>query len=562
MSKLTLCPKLVSVFRVCVNLARMKHSAVILLLIFMKTATAQKVQTIAPTRPVTEGTAFQIQYVISNPSEVMAIYPPDFDSLQLISGPNHYKGVTVIDGKQQPIDNITYTVLARKAGKYSIEGPDITYKNFTHQRGQDVVITVVTAPKASYNTLSSYTDVNLYAPSKKTDYEKLIRDNLFVKTDVSKRTCYVGESIVVTFTLYSRLQSSTEATKSPAFYGFSVADMVDINKPHPGVQTIDGKVFNTSILRKVQLYPVEKGTYSIDRMYLHNEIEFDDSLHKGNKKITINHDIETEPISISVKALPGKAPTFFSGGVGDFTIKARLKSDTIHQHQEASLYVTVSGKGNFVQFGQPLLDSIPGIDIIDINTINKINNDVAPQEGSRTYEINFTTDTIGKIIIPAIFFSYFDLTHRSYITIHTDSLFCQVLAMTKVKSPINGSKPFSNRYIWVFASAIMIVVLILAFQLSRKQKKAETKIEEPKVDYAKALDTDQLKDSTGKGAVLYIQKILRQALNDGTANFSEKKRNKIRALIEKCELIIYTNVELTTPEKLRNEAYETLKSEE
>src|SRR5437868_3019441 len=119
----------------------MKNVAVVFFLFLFATTSAQKVQTIAPNRPVVEGTAFQIQYVITNPAEVMSVYPPGFDSLQLISGPNHYRGNIVIDGKQQSIDNIAYTVLAKKTGKYSIEGPDITYKNFTHQRGDDVVIT-------------------------------------------------------------------------------------------------------------------------------------------------------------------------------------------------------------------------------------------------------------------------------------------------------------------------------------------------------------------------------------------------------------------------------------
>ena len=538
----------------------MKLSAVILLMI-LGTAAAQKVQTIAPSRSVIEGTAFQIQYVISNPSEVMSVYPPDFDSLQLISGPNHYKGVTIVEGKQQPIDNITYTVLAKKAGKYAIEGPDVTYKNFTHQRGQDVFITVVAAPKASYNTLSSYTDVNLYAPTKKVDYEKLIRDNLFVKTEVSKRTCYVGEPVVVTFTLYSRLQSSTEATKSPAFYGFSVADMIDINRSHPGVQTIDGKVFNTSILRKVQLYAVEKGTYSIDQMYLHNEIEFDDSLQKG-EKITLNHDLETQPVSISVKTLRGKAPAFFTGGVGDFTIVSRLKKDSIEQHQEATLMVTISGKGNYLQFAQPVFDSIPGINIIDVSTVNKINNEVAPQEGSRTYMINFTADTVGDLMIPATYFSYYDINHNSYKTIHSDSLVCHVLPLAKLKVPVNGVKQLSNRLIWLVVLGIIIIVFAFAIQFMRMQWKPASKVEEVKVDYADALEPERLKEYTGKAAVLYIQKILQQVLNDKASLYSEKQRVKIKALIEKCELIIYTNVELTTPENLRKEAYETLKSNE
>src|SRR5438876_1062709 len=56
-----------------------------------------------------------------------------------------------------------------------------------------------------------------------------IRENLFLKLFVDKQNCFIGEPLVATFKLYSRLQSRSNVIKNPGFYGFSVYDMINVN---------------------------------------------------------------------------------------------------------------------------------------------------------------------------------------------------------------------------------------------------------------------------------------------------------------------------------------------
>src|SRR5579875_2338400 len=163
-------------------------------LFLLNHAAAQKIQTIVP-KQVTEGTAFQIQYIVTEPSNLISVNPPAFDSLQLVSGPNYYHGNTIIDGKLQPIKNIAYTVVCPKIGKLKINGITANFKNAPEQKSNDVFIIVVAAPNASFKASSSYTDVSLFEPSSKADIDKLISDNLFVKAEVDRTTCYVGEPV-------------------------------------------------------------------------------------------------------------------------------------------------------------------------------------------------------------------------------------------------------------------------------------------------------------------------------------------------------------------------------
>src|SRR4051812_3563388 len=95
----------------------MKKLVLIFLLDFFLGARAQKVQTIVPSQPVVVGNAFQIQYIISDPSALTSISTPAFDSLHIVSGPNHYKETAMMEGRSVPIENITYTLVPSRIGK-------------------------------------------------------------------------------------------------------------------------------------------------------------------------------------------------------------------------------------------------------------------------------------------------------------------------------------------------------------------------------------------------------------------------------------------------------------
>src|SRR6476469_4839619 len=90
--------------------------SVLILLGWFHLLNAQRIQTIVPKQAIVVGTAFQVQYIITEPSGMVNMTPPSFDSLQVVSGPNYYKGNATIDGKPQQIQNIAYTLIASKTG--------------------------------------------------------------------------------------------------------------------------------------------------------------------------------------------------------------------------------------------------------------------------------------------------------------------------------------------------------------------------------------------------------------------------------------------------------------
>jgi hypothetical protein len=503
---------------------------------------AQRIQAIVPSQ-VVAGNAFQIQYIINDPSDFLEINTPQFDNLQLISGPNYYKGNSLVNGKKQSIENVTYTVVPTKSGMIRINSVTARFKNNEEEKSDEISIRVLPQPKASFNALSTYTDINLYAPSTKTDLDKLIEQNLFVKTEVDKRVCFLGEDITATFKLYSRLQSTSEVINAPSLYGFSVMDILNTNESHQSVETINGQVFNTSVLRKLRLYPAHTGKLTIDEMELQNTVEFNDSV--SGKKIKIDKAIASNTVDITVKGLPSKEPASFSGAVGKFMISAVLPKTKLVVNAAGQLLVTITGKGNFIQLGAPTIIWPQGFDVFDSVTFDELNKNATPTEGQRKYAFTFSSDQAGTFSIPPVSFSFFDPSIRRYETVRTDSLKLEVAAISPGQ-PRFAQKPQvpPTSKFWILL-AIVLLLLPLAAILFQRRKKRENIPVPPsvKTNYLQRLSAISSEEFTGKQYCLEINRLLSDLSREYQLSYEQRK--ELVAIQNECQLVIYSDVDVT-----------------
>jgi hypothetical protein len=94
---------------------------------------------------------------------------------------------------------------------------------------------------------------------------------------VDRTTCFAGEPVQAIFKLYSRLESNSDIVKNPGFYGFAVYDIINLNDHISATETIDGRPFDVHTVRRVQLYPLQAGIFTIDAMEVTNKCEFSKS---------------------------------------------------------------------------------------------------------------------------------------------------------------------------------------------------------------------------------------------------------------------------------------------
>jgi len=516
--------------------------------ILMLKLSAQQIQTVVPKQAVTVGTAFQIQYIVLDAFSVEVEDKPSFKNFDLVSGPHIYKGKTTVNGTPKSIENIVYTLVPQTIGEHKIKGIEVKV-GATKMKAGDATVVVTAQAGRSANPAKGNSNVSLYSTSR-TNLEKIIDDNLFVTATVDKKHCYEGEPVVATFRLYSRLQSTSEVIKPPALYGFAAVDILNISEANHTVETINGKVFNTSILRKVQLYPIQSGTLAIDPMVVNNILEFKDDAHPEGK-VLLEKEITTPKINIMVKPLPLKRPDSFEGAVGNFSLQAKLEKTQIATNEQGRLLVTIAGKGNFVQFDRPQITWPEGFEVFELPVEEKLNRTKVPTEGYRTFVFGFSSHTVGDVVIPPFPFSFFDPVKKQFKTVATDSLKFTIVAAAAKKSQETNPAGEHQGW-WPLLAALAVLLSVILFFVFRGKKKQQ-QIKEAEAPDIIASINDLLIDSMNdKEMANRVQQLIYELLKNkyGTARLEAVKTKmplqqfeNLNRLMNDCQLISYTAME-------------------
>lgn len=441
----------------------MRKTALILpILVLSVFASAQGLfKTIIPTIPVVAGESFRVQYFVEDASAITDFTTPDFRPFKLVAGPDVYPGEKNHQNNFRQSKNFVFTLVAAMPGKYTIPGAVIN-SNGKLLRSNEVRIEIISKESAIQLLNKEQLQVSEYYLRPGEDVNEKIRQNLFLKVMVDKRSCFVGEPVVATFKLYSRLESKSDIVKNPGFYGFTVYDMIGLGDKQLATEYVNGRPFDVHTIRKVQLYPLQAGRFTIDPMEVKNKVEFSRSIvnKKTEQKIVegvlndeagipvsgtemVETEMSTSPVTIDVKPVPEKSkPATYSGATGRFTIMASLEKSVLARNEEGFLVITISGKGNFIQLEPPFIkwpDGVEGFGPVVNDSTDKTQ---APLKGKRQFRYGFVCGGPGNYLLPAISFSFFDPDSNKFKTVFTSAL--QVSASTKeIKANLEEEKKTS-----------------------------------------------------------------------------------------------------------------------
>ncbi len=468
----------------------------------------------------------QIEFVIENAKQIEDLVPPDFTGFTVVQGPIQSSGMSIVNGNMSQYKSISFVLQPARTGKFTIEGASavVDGKKMKSNAVQVVVHAGGSGAAPGGNSNSgippgmSNPFGGLFGPDPSAaerrevdkDYvlkpgenvKEKIRKNIFVKVQVDKSSCYVGEPIVATYKLYTRLSSESRVTKRPSLNGFSVYDMIDPASDAVSVEKLNGKDFTVHTIRKTQLIPLQAGTIDLDPVEVENTVHFVKSGHaephrnptsirdlinqmeeeeQMGPEVTQNVTLDTKPYTITVKPLPDNKPASFNGAVGNFTVEASLPNASVAAQDEASLHVVVKGKGNLPMVTAPTVAWPAEFDTFDPVAKEDINKTVAPISGSKTFDYTFSPKTPGHYTIPAINFSYFDPASQSYKTATTAPLEIQVTPAARKhnKTPVNiasvpavGGDSDWYRSWWVWA-AVLVLFGGIGVYLVRRGRRAQ-----------------------------------------------------------------------------------------
>jgi len=342
--------------------------------------------------------------------------------------------ISMVNGKTTKSSQVSYTYILqpKKTGSFTIGAASAKVKGKTIT-SQPVTVKVVdngskssSQPSASSGNSASASQGNSAAASATKDAD------IFMRLTLSRNSVVVGEPVTATLKIYHRANLvGFENAKFPAFKGFWSSEVdapqnVDFKR-----EEVNGTVYNSALLRRWVIIPQKAGNITIDpaeivclvnvqRRRTSNSI-FDDFF--GSDYATVRQRVYTSSPVLHVAALPAGAPASFGGGVGDFSVKAKVSKDTLKAHDAASLVVTVSGKGNIALLEAPKVNFPPDFEVYDV----KSSTSGGATSGSKTFEYPFIPRSHGEFTIAPIQYSYYDVKSRRYHTAQTDSLHLSVL---------------------------------------------------------------------------------------------------------------------------------------
>ena len=372
---------------------------------------------------------FNVTFIIEgeeNPSDFQWSSGSDF---QVLWGPQSGRStsIQIINGKRTKSVQTTYTYVLRPASSGRFSLPPATAKvNGKEIRSGQVAIQVAAAGAASSS--SQQRSAQQPGQTQQAGGSGIQDSDIFLKMDLSRTKAVVGEPIIVTLKLYQRVNiGGFENVVFPTFNGFWSQEIEAPTNIEFSREVYDGQIYNSALLRKFVIIPQQQGQVKIDPAEMVCLVNV--RVSSGGTSIfdgffddyrTVRKKISTGAVTVNVSPLPAGAPASFGGGVGSFSISAKLSRDTLKTHEAASLLVTVSGKGNISLLEAPKVKFPPDMEVYDTKVSEKV--DQGGLSGSKYYEFPFIPRSHGDFVIEPVKYSYYDVNQGRYVTLETEPI--------------------------------------------------------------------------------------------------------------------------------------------
>ena len=253
--------------------------------------------------------------------------------------------------------------------------------------------------------------------------------DLFLTTQLSTTTPYVGQQVLFTWRLYRRVDIGEARLDPFEFDGFLVEDLGEVREFEAQV---NGRTFLVSEIRKA-LFPQEQGELVLPPTRLSCQVARARQRRSGDvfsdvfgRVATEPKVLRSEPLRVEVQPLPA-APPGFSGLVGSFDLKARLSQRKVQAGESVTLTLEVSGSGNVQMIPEPKMPELTAVKMYDDKPGSSIKRQASGLSGSRTFRKALVPQAAGTLTLPPVKLVYFDPDADAFRTAATPEIPLEVL---------------------------------------------------------------------------------------------------------------------------------------
>lgn len=381
------------------------------------------------------GEVFQVSF--SSAGNFSEFRKPAMSDFDIYSGPNQSTSVQIVNGSMSQTISLSFMIAAKKEGKYTI-GAASAVINGTKVESNPIVIEVIKGAPPQQQQQQNQNDPFGNDPNAGQQQQQegqktaVSGEDLFLRTYVSKKQCYLGEQITVTQKIYGRTniqQRGPQNAKPPGYAGFWAKDEERKGAITLEVENMDGISYHVAEYSKTYVFPQRTGKLTIDPMEIDWVVRvktkkvqsiFDQFFGGGYQDVVVK--LKSKPVTVDVISLPEKGkPEGFTGAVGKFNFSAHINHDKVKANEAINLKLSVTGSGNISLAETPKITFPEGFETFEPKVSESVNTK-GGISGSKTYDYLIVPRNAGTYVIKDISFSYFDLEKKQYITIPSPEL--------------------------------------------------------------------------------------------------------------------------------------------
>lgn len=393
--------------------------------------------TVSAKKQVFVGERFQV--VFESNAEGRNFQAPSFEGFNVVGGPftSTSSSIQVVNGSisRTTRNSYTFALQAIQEGTYRIGSASLTVSG-DKVSSEPFEIKVLPDDGSHAYTGGGGSSSNQGQSQQNTNDPQVSGKDLFLRCIPSKKSVYVGEQVVLTYKLYTKVPvSSVSLSKVPSYAGFWTKDISDNNGTlKQSSEYVNGIEYTTAEIQKMIIVPQRSGKFTIDPMTMECvaqirtqrnnsrsmdpfEAFFNDPFF--NRNITnVQKELSSQSFSIEAKKLPEDAkPASFAGAVGNYKFTSSIDKTELSTNEAVTLTLTVSGSGNIelLQMPEPVFP--PDFEVYDPKITISTDFNSQGMTGTKKAEYLAIPRRAGSFSIPPVEFSFFNPSSESYQTL-------------------------------------------------------------------------------------------------------------------------------------------------
>ena len=419
--------------------------------------------TVSAKKQVVVGERFQIVFEAN--AEGKNFSAPSFEGFTVVGGPftSTSSSFQMVNGSMSHSVKCTYTfaLQAYQEGTFHVGSASLNVKG-TKIVSEPFDIKVLPDDGSHAAPTSSGTPSGQSQAQQNTNDPQVSGKDLFLRVIPSKKSAYIGEQVVLTYKLYTKVPvSSLSVEKVPSYAGFWTKDITDNTggSLRQSSEYINGVEYTSAEIQKVIIVPQRAGKHTIDPMTVECiaqirtesnrqrsmdpfEAFFNDPFFNRNIA-NVKKELSSQSFTLDVKNLPAAdKPESFAGAVGNYSFKSDIDKSELSTNEAVTLTLTVTGSGNveLLQMPEPVFP--PDFEVYDPKITVSTDVDAQGLKGTKKAEYLVIPRRAGSFSVPRVEFSYFNPATASYHTLLSEPY---ELSVKKGKDDQGGGVYASNQ---------------------------------------------------------------------------------------------------------------------